>query len=78
LGIDFIQGGRVQEKVLFLLRNLRFDNIMDRQERSVVDNLVTDRGVFGRFVSNCQKNYSSGAMTTIDEQMVGFRATCRF
>jgi hypothetical protein len=47
-----------------------FDNIMDRQQRSAVDNLAPVQDVFDKFVLNCHKNYSLGSMITTDEQLL--------
>jgi hypothetical protein len=78
LGINFIQSGMSQKRFSFLLCALHFDNIMDRQQSSAVDNIVPVSYIFERLILNCQKNYKLGAMTTTDEQPVGFRRRCRF
>jgi hypothetical protein len=64
---DFIQSAMSRKTLSFLLHALRFDNITDRQHRSVDDNLAPVRDMFQRFILNCQKNYSLGSMTTTDE-----------
>jgi hypothetical protein len=62
----------------FLLRCLRFDDHATRTERRATDRLAAIRECFERYVSNCQKYYSPGQNTTIDEMLVSFRGKCVF
>ena len=54
----------------FLLRCLRFDDRNTRITRKAEDRLAPTREIFTLFVNNCQKNYSLGEFTTIDEMLV--------
>ena len=62
----------------FLLRCRRFDDRDTQITRKAEDRLAPIREVFTLFVNNCQKNYSLGEFTTIDEMLVGFRGRCGF
>lgn len=65
-------------RFLFLLRTIRFDNILDRAERRARDKRAPFREVFENFNKNCNDNYSLSEFTTIDEQLVAFRGRCSF
>jgi hypothetical protein len=45
LSIDFIQSAMSQKRFSFLLLALHFDNIMDRKQKNVVDNLAPIREI---------------------------------
>lgn len=62
----------------FLLRCMRFDDRDTRIARKAEDRLAPIREIFTEFVNNCQKNYSLGEYTTIDEMLAGFRGRCGF
>ena len=62
----------------FLLRCMRFDDHNTRITRKAEDRLAPMREIFTLFVNNCQKNYSLGEFTTIDEILVEFRESCGF
>lgn len=62
----------------FLLRCIRFDDLVTRKERVKTDKLAAIRKVFSIFVENCKKHYSPGENVTIDEMLVGFRGRCSF
>ena len=49
-----------------------------RVTRKAEDRVAPIREIFTLFVNSCQKNYSLGEFTTIDEMLVGFRGRCRF
>nr|CAI5830619.1 unnamed protein product [Callosobruchus analis] len=46
-----------RERFHLLGRALRFDNINDRNQRKLYDNLAPIREIFDQFVSKCQENY---------------------
>jgi hypothetical protein len=52
LGMDFIQSAMFQKRFSFLLSGLRLDNIMDRRQGNVVDNLAPVKVMFERFILN--------------------------
>lgn len=62
----------------FFLRCLRMDDVKTREQRKSQDNLAPIRKIFGAVVKNCQKHYSIGKSTTIDEMLWSFRGRCRF
>ena len=62
----------------FLLRCIWFDDRDTRITRKAEDRLAPIREIFTLFVNKCQKNYSLGEFTTIDEMLVGFRGICGF
>ena len=62
----------------FLLRCMQFDHRDTRITKKAGNRLAPIREIFTLFVNNCQKNYSLGEFTTIDEMLVGFRGTCGF
>ena len=47
-------------RMLFLLRNLRFDDAETRNERKNVDKLAPIRDIFNTFVNNCKSAYTYG------------------
>ena len=51
----------------FLLRCIRFNDRDTRISRNAEDRLPPIREIFTPFINNCQKNYSLGEFTTIDE-----------
>ena len=57
---------------------MQFDDRDTRITRKAEDRLAPIREIFTLFVNNCQKNYSLGEFTTIDEILVGFRRRCGF
>ena len=57
---------------------MRFDDRDTRITRKAEDGLAPIREIFTLFVNNCQKNYSLGEFTAIDEMLVGFRGRCGF
>ena len=59
-------------------RNLRFDDKRTRVERLKVDKLAAFSYIWGLFIENCKTQFSLGAYTTVDEQLVPFRGRCPF
>ena len=57
---------------------MRFNDRDTRITRKAKDRLAPIREIFTLFVNNCQKNYSLGEFTTIDEMLVEFRGRCGF
>lgn len=62
----------------FIVRCLRFDDRVTREERRQTDKIAAVRQIFEKFVGNCQKYYSLGENVTIDEKLEGFRGRCNF
>ena len=65
-------------RMLFLLRNLRFDDAETRNERKNVDKLAPIRDIFNTFVNNCKSAYTPYEYVTIDEKLKAFRGRCGF
>ncbi|KAF2884339.1 hypothetical protein ILUMI_21829 [Ignelater luminosus] len=57
----------------FIIRCLRFDDCLTRQERKKQDRLAAVQEIFTQFVRNCQKNYWLGENVTLDEKLEAFR-----
>lgn len=62
----------------FILRCLRFDNFLTRDERKAEDKFAPLREIFEDFNSNIKKHYSFGENVTIDEKLEKFRGRCPF
>lgn len=77
-GMEVFYSTMSLRRFTFLLRTIRFDNILDRAERRATDKLAPFREVFEIFNNNCNDNYSLSEFTTIDEQLVAFRGRCSF
>jgi len=67
-----------QKRFRFLVSFLRFDNSTTRDRRRAIDNLTPVRGVYERFVTACEENYTSGLGCTVDESLRGFRGLFGF
>ncbi|UYV67656.1 hypothetical protein LAZ67_5001501 [Cordylochernes scorpioides] len=82
LGLIIIIGKKsaamAYERFLFLLRVIRFDNVLTRQIRRDNDKFAALREIFEMFVANCKQMYSPGEYLTIDEKLIPFRGKCNF
>lgn len=65
-------------RLQFLLRTLRFDNIEDREMRKKTDKFAPVRNLFDGFVQRCLANYSPNDCVTLDEMLESFRGRCPF
>lgn len=77
-GIEMFRNVMSLKRFEFLLRCLRFDNVLDRADRKKTDKLAPIRWLFEEFVSNCKTNYIIGEYATIDEMLEAFRGRCSF
>ena len=59
-------------------RHLRFDDNRTRAERLKQDKPAAFNYIWGLFIQNCKTQFSLGAYTTVDEQLVPFRGRCPF
>ena len=59
-------------------RHLRFDDKRTRAERLKQDKLPAFNYMWCLFIQNCKTQFSLGAFTTVDEQLVPFRRRCPF
>ena len=57
-------------------RHLRFDDKRTRAERLKQDKLAAFNYIWDLFIQNCKTQFSFGAYTTVDEQLVPFRGQC--
>lgn len=77
-GIELFWLTMSQQRFLFLLRYIRFDNFESRDERKLTDKFAPIRDLFTIFVDNCKKAYTISEYGTIDEKLEGFRGRCGF
>ncbi|UYV64847.1 hypothetical protein LAZ67_3002151 [Cordylochernes scorpioides] len=77
-GVEIVRAIMSQDRFLFLLRCLRFDDITTRKERKKLDKLAPIREFVEAFVYNCKKLYTPGEYNTIDEKLIPFRGRCGF
>ncbi|XP_039311769.1 uncharacterized protein LOC105198192 isoform X3 [Solenopsis invicta] len=78
LAMPLFKATMQEERFLFLLICLRFDNKETRIQRQKSDNLSHIREMWDNFISNCIKYYEPSDTCTVDEQLFGFRGQCRF
>lgn len=77
-GVEVFRLVMSQQRFKFLLRHLRFDNMLTREERKLVDKLAPIREIFGLFVDNCKTAFTPFEYVTVDEKLEGFRGRCSF
>ncbi|KAJ8887875.1 hypothetical protein PR048_014093 [Dryococelus australis] len=81
LGLCYLSGvfkSGHEDRHLFLLSVMRFDNALDREIRREHDPLASIYCVFNEFVKNTQASFTVGSYVCIDEILVGFRGNCKF
>lgn len=66
------------QRFCFLMRNLRFDNFTDREQRRDIDKLAAIRELFEIILQNFQTNFIPSEYLTIDEHLISFRGRCSF
>ena len=59
-------------------RHLRFDYKRTWAKRMKQDKLAAFNYIWGLFIQNCEIQFSLGAYTTVEEQLVPFRRRCPF
>lgn len=77
-GLILLRAAFSYRRFLFLLRALRFDDIISRKEREKTDKLAAIRDIYTDLVNNCMNNYNLGQFITIDEMLHKFRGRCGF
>lgn len=77
-GIEFFPSVMSIKRFKFMLRSIRFDNVLTRRDREELDNLAAIRDLFEQFVNNCQENFVVSEFVTIDEMLESFRGRCKF
>ena len=58
--------------------HLQFDDKRTRAERLKQDKLAAFNYIWGLCIQNCKTQFSLGAYTTVDEQLIPFRGRCPF
>lgn len=77
-GVERFRLTMSKQRFLFLLRSLRFDDRLTREERKQVDKLAPIRDILDIFVKKCQDMYHVSDFVTIDEMLPAFRGRCQF
>ena len=68
----------------YIIRCIRFDDFDKRPPPPTVENPIEGdrffliREVWEVVIGNCHRNYISGPVVTVDEQLQGFRGKCKF
>ena len=62
-----------KRRFAFLLRCIRFDDTMTRDQRKAADKLAAVRTIVDIFNGNCKKCYSVSQFVTLDETLLAFR-----
>lgn len=76
--IPFYASVMTRNRFLQILRCIRFDDMMTRQERAKNDRLAAFREVSDLFQQNCVKNFNTGFEVTTDERIISFNGRCKF
>ncbi|XP_017796105.1 PREDICTED: uncharacterized protein LOC108577462 [Habropoda laboriosa] len=61
-----------------ILKHIRFDDYITREDRKAIDKLAPLRAISNIFIKNCRDSYSASSIGTVDEQLVTFRGRCSF
>lgn len=61
-----------------LLRYIRFDDIHNRAERSILDKLAPIRTILTKWNENKKNSFSHSQFATVDEKLEAFRGRCSF
>lgn len=77
-GIDIFIATMCRKRFLFLLKCLRFDNVLTRFERRETDKLAPIREIAEIFKKNIMNSFTIGEFATIDEKLESFRGRCSF
>ena len=77
-GSLFYRASMSENRFVFLLTCMRFDDINTREERRETDKFAPVRTIWDMLIGSCEKYYTPGALLTIDEQLLGFRGKCPF
>ncbi|GFR03302.1 piggyBac transposable element-derived protein 4 [Trichonephila clavata] len=68
-----------ENRFMFLIRCLRFDDIRTRQSRKDLDEFAPrHENCLKNLWENCQKSYNIGEYVTIDEKLESFKGRCSF
>jgi len=65
-----------QNRFLFVVYCLRFDDSTTRARRRANDKLAPIRNIYDKFVVACEANYTPGTGCTVDESLHRFRGVC--
>lgn len=78
LGSEIFPAAMSLRRMRLLLRCLRFDDTLTRDERKQLDKLAAVRSLVENFNEKLKCNYSIGPYATLDEMLLGFRGRCSF
>ncbi|XP_067633731.1 piggyBac transposable element-derived protein 4-like [Eurosta solidaginis] len=67
-----------KERCDFLLRCLRFDDKILRQQNQTEDPFIPIRNIWELLMAQCRQNYMPGTNITINEQLLAFCGRCKF
>ncbi len=67
-----------EHRIHYLLSCLHFDDQETRKERIRDNSFTPIRQIWGKFITNRMRYYSTSQNLTIDEQLLIFRSNCRF
>ena len=71
-GANFYRATFSQKRFQFLLRCLRFDDQLMRQNNVLDDKFTHIREIFDKLITNCQNLYTAGPVLTVDEMLAAF------
>lgn len=77
-GVEVFRLAISRNRFMFLLHELRFDDLYSRAERAKRDKHEPTREIFEYFVANCQNSFSPNEYLTLDEELVAFRGRYPF
>lgn len=77
-GSEIFRVSMSDPRLIFLLAVIRFDDKASRNHKKETDKLAAIRFILDSFLKNCNKCYSVGEFTTIDEMLKSFRGRCSF
>ena len=77
-GIPIISEPMARNRLVEIMKFLRFDYKQTRSPRLATDKLALISTVWHTFVGNCLRHYRPGTNITVDEQLFPTKARCRF
>lgn len=77
-GVEICYLAMSEKRFRFIMRCIRFDDIMDRHHRREIDRLAPIRELFELMIHSFQRFFTPSEYCTIDEQLVKFRGRCPF
>ena len=72
-GCSFYKSLFSQKRFEFLIRAIRFDEAVSREQRILTDHFCLIRDLWESVIGNCTAYWIAGPVVTVDEQLQGFR-----